>query len=145
MADLDGGLAGRSPGVGALQDDAELVAGQCPPPGQVVHPEAGPVAVAADQLVGGREPVGHRLEGADPTRGGQEPCQVEAGVAQRGQLPVQDRCQFRTVVGGHDVGQVVVAVDDPEGEVVGAVRLQPVADTFDSRQVRTVVAVERRI
>ena len=36
-------------------------------------------------------------------------------------------------------------MDDPEGEVVGSVRLQPASDTVDPGQVRPVVAIECRI
>ena len=84
-----------------------------------------------DQFGGGRKPlpgldgdVGRvRIIALRP--GGQQPAEVEQGIADGGQLPVDDGGQLGAVIAEQHVGQMEVAVDDPGLEGRRAVGLQP--------------------
>src|SRR5690606_13747603 len=80
-----------------------------------------------------------RVDGAGP--GGKAPAQVDQGVADGGQLPVDDGCQFGTVVAVHHIGQVIVAVNNAGGKAGGEVGFQPLGDIFHAGEVPAAIPV----
>src|SRR5688572_329085 len=92
VADGLRGLAGARPGVGALEDDAELEAGEDRVPGDGRGVAVAALGVVGDQLVAGGQPagvaerpgddVGHGVVGAQRLGpGGEQPAEVEQRVA----------------------------------------------------------------
>jgi hypothetical protein len=139
VADGFGRLAGEGAGVGAFENDAELVAGQHGVPFDGAHVARGAGGVVGDEfgLLGeafpGMDDDGAAGAGAVVLGpGGEQPAEIDEGVADGGEFPVDHGGEFAGVVAEHDVGEMVVAVDDAGCEGGGAVGLEPIGDAIDA-------------
>ena len=136
-----GRLAGAGPGVGAFEDDAELVTGQHRVPVEVGEVAGRAGAIVLDELGPGREAV----PGRHPDRagggtlvgpGGHQPTQVEQWITDGRQFPVNDGRKLRAVIAEQHVRQVKVAVENAGLEARRPMGLQPGRDDVDTRDGR---------
>src|SRR5262245_31862971 len=134
VADGALGLPGAGARVRALEDDPEPIAGEHLVPRDRVEAAPRALAVARDELGGGREALpgpdaaGDHLAPARVGPGREELAEVEQRVADGRELPVEDRGDLARVGREEHVREVVVAVEDP-GRLGGrTVALEPVAD-----------------
>ena len=125
-------------GMRSLEDDAELVAGENAIPFDMAHVARGARAVMLHEFIRRRK----ALPGTDADRaggrpfalrpGGEKPAEIEQRVADGGELPVDDGGEFRPVMAEHDIGEMIIAMDDAGLERGRAIVLQPFRDLRDA-------------
>jgi hypothetical protein len=133
-----GRLAGTGAGVGAFEDDPQLVAGQHHVPVDRRQIAPAHLCIVLDKLIGGcktlpwrdRDVGGARDIGFRPCC--EEPPEIEQGIADRAEFPVDHRGNVSRIRADKDICQVEVAMDDARPELGRPVRVEPIGDLIDT-------------